>query len=166
MKMRLAEEQLVRGQRQQEVHKMPDKKQAPPDRGLPLGTRGLASSGAHSICLVCHHQPRPPVTKRPHLLVRLRARFSPAVSFFFHVSPLAISFSLSLLLLFVHFIIPWTNIPLALRETVFAPFLQIVFLVYLHPNLVGCQLKCIFLGLCPTPLNETLSCAKLRDLNV
>lgn len=114
MKICPAEQRLVRGQRQQDVHKTPDQKQPPQNRGLPLGKLGLASSGAHSICLVCHRQPQPPVTKCPHLLVRLRARFSPAVYFFFHVSPLVISFLLSLLLLLVHLIIHLTNIPLAL----------------------------------------------------
>lgn len=114
MKMHLAEEQLVRGQRQQDVHKTPDKKQAPRNRGLSLGKLGLASSGAYSICFVCHHQPQPPVTKCPHLLVCLRARVSPAVYFLSRVSPLVISFLLSLLLLLVHLIIHLTNIPLAL----------------------------------------------------
>ena len=37
MKMPLAEEQLVRGQQQQDVHKMPDERQAPQNRGLPPG---------------------------------------------------------------------------------------------------------------------------------
>lgn len=63
MQMPLAEAQLVRGQWQQDVHKTPDERQAPQNRGLPPGKLGLASSEAHSICLVCHHQLQPPVTR-------------------------------------------------------------------------------------------------------
>lgn len=43
MKMHPAQEQLVRGRRQQDVHKTPEKEQAPQSRGLPLGKVGLAS---------------------------------------------------------------------------------------------------------------------------
>lgn len=49
------------------------------------GKLGTASSGAHSICPVRHHQPQPPVTKCPHLQMCLRSGF-PMLSFFFFVS--------------------------------------------------------------------------------
>lgn len=103
------------------------------------GKLGMASSGAHSICPVRHHQPQPPVTKCPHLQMCLRSGF-PVLSFFFpclchfffHVSSLVLSFLVTLPLHHVHLITHLINIALALCDSKLSSLSQIAVLVCLN----------------------------------
>ena len=75
--MPLAEEQLVRGWWQQDVHKTPDKKQAPQNRGLPPGNQSWQAQ-EHTPSASTPPSATATCDQTSHLLMCLRARLCPA----------------------------------------------------------------------------------------